>query len=113
MQHVRELIMARYAEPVQLSTIAAALGFSLCHFSRLFHSSMGLPFRDFILQVRLSAAMRLMTGTDRPLRDIALAAGFGDQVNFSRLFVRSIGITPLKWRQMVHACYASTRRAKQ
>ena len=41
-----------------------------------------------------------MIETDKSLCDIALVSGFGDQSNFSRLFLRSHGITPTKWRQI-------------
>jgi AraC-like DNA-binding protein len=95
-----DAMMERHAEPVRLSAIAGVVGLSPWQFSRSFHASAGLKFTVYLLRIRLDAAMRLMVETNKSLCEIALASGFGDQSNFSRLFVRSQGITPLKWRRL-------------
>jgi transcriptional regulator GlxA family with amidase domain len=96
-------IQACQAETVHLSTIAAAVGLSPWQFSRSFHASTGVTFTAYLLRTRIDSAMRLMTETDKSLCDIALASGFSDQSSFSRSFVRSVGITPLKWRRSAAA----------
>jgi AraC-like DNA-binding protein len=88
------------AEPVRLATIASLVGLSPWQFSRSFHASAGARFTAYLLGLRLEYAMRMMLETDRSLCDIALACGFGDQSNFSRVFVRSQGITPSRWRRI-------------
>jgi AraC-like DNA-binding protein len=88
------------AEPVRLTAIAALIGLSPWQFSRSFHATAGVTFSCYLMQLRIDEAMRLMLDTDKSLCDIALTSGFGDQSNFSRLFQRSRGITPLKWRQL-------------
>jgi transcriptional regulator GlxA family with amidase domain len=89
-----------YAEPVRLRAIASLIGLSPWQFSRSFHATAGVTFSQYLMQLRIDAAIRLMLETDKSLCDIALASGFGDQSNFSRLFLRSRGITPMKWRQL-------------
>jgi AraC-like DNA-binding protein len=41
----------------------------------------------------------MMTATDKPLSQIALGCGLGDQANFSRLFRRIVGASPSVWRR--------------
>jgi AraC-like DNA-binding protein len=89
-----------YAEPVRLGAIASMVGLSPWQFSRSFHATAGVTFSCYVMQVRIDAAMRLMLETDKSLCEIALASGFGDQSNFSRLFLRSLGVTPMKWRRL-------------
>jgi transcriptional regulator GlxA family with amidase domain len=83
---------------VCLSTIAALVGMSPSHLSRSFHATTGVTFTAFLMRLRISTAMHLMTETDLPLCEIAVASGFGDQSHFSRSFVRLAGLTPFKWR---------------
>jgi AraC-like DNA-binding protein len=102
LQCAYEAIQSFHAEQLRLSTIAATVGLSPWHFSRSFHASAGVSFTTYLRRVRLDAAMRLMKETDKPLCDIAIASGFGDQSSFSRSFGRTLGITPLKWRRLHH-----------
>jgi transcriptional regulator GlxA family with amidase domain len=108
LQCAYDAIQSSHAEPLRLSTIAAKVGLSPSRFSRSFHASAGVPFTSYLRGVRLDSAMRLMRATNKPLCDIALACGFGDQSQFSRSFVRTIGITPLKWRRLQHAATSPT-----
>gem|GEM_PF-4907964 len=85
---------------VRLTSVAASIGLSASHFSRAFQATMGIPFSTYVLRERIDTAKRLMLETDETLCEVALSSGFGDQSNFSRAFVRAVGLTPFKWRQL-------------
>ena len=53
----------------------------------------------FVLRRRMEHAQRLMLTTQTPLCEIALECGLSDQSHFSRLFQRTIGTSPNKWRR--------------
>jgi transcriptional regulator GlxA family with amidase domain len=108
LQRAYDAIQSSHAEPLRLSVIAAKIGLSPSRFSRSFHASAGVPFTAYLRRVRLDSAMRLMRATNKPLCDIALSCGFGDQSQFSRSFVRTIGITPLKWRRLQRSTTSPT-----
>jgi AraC-like DNA-binding protein len=91
-------IKAEIHNGVRLSSVAASIGLSPSHFSRAFHATMGIPFTTYVLRQRIDTAKRLMLETDETLCEVALSSGFGDQSNFSRTFVRAVGLTPFKWR---------------
>ena len=57
-----------------------------------------LPHR-FVLERRLSLARDLLTGTDRPIADIAIAAGFSDQSHLARYFRQSFAVSPNAFRR--------------
>ncbi len=95
---VRDAVAARLSDSVRRQDLAAMIGLSVSAFSRAFHASAGTTFAEYLLQRRLAAAKALMQTTQRSLGDIAIASGFGDQSNFSRRFVRAIGVTPSIWR---------------
>ena len=48
---------------------------------------------------RLRAAARLLADDDRPITDVALAAGFADLSNFVRTFHRAAGVSPRRFRR--------------
>jgi LacI family transcriptional regulator len=52
-----------------------------------------------IRRVRIEEAKRLLVETDRSIADIGRAAGFGHQDLFSRVFRRSVGVTPSQFRR--------------
>jgi AraC family transcriptional regulator len=71
----------------------------LHHFARAFKTSLGVPPHQFVLQRRLSLARELLTSTDRPIADIAIAAGFSDQSHLARTFRKSFAVSPTAFRR--------------
>jgi transcriptional regulator GlxA family with amidase domain len=69
------------------------------HFVRAFKRSEGVTPHDYLVQCRVRRAQELMTGTDLPLSEIAVACGFSDQSHYTRQFRARVGITPSRYRQ--------------
>jgi AraC family transcriptional regulator len=44
--------------------------------------------------------MEMMLETDEALSQIAFACGFSDQAHLSRIFRRTQGISPARWRRL-------------
>lgn len=82
---------ARLDKAVSLEEAAAHVGLSSGRARHLFVESTGLPFRTYLLWLRLTKAVDLFSvGT--PLTDAAHAAGFADSSHLSRTFKRMFGI---------------------
>lgn len=77
---------------------AARAGLSPAAFSRFFARTVGKTFVAYLGELRIGAACRLLIETDRPVLDIALAAGFNNLANFNRRFRALKGMTPSAWR---------------
>jgi transcriptional regulator GlxA family with amidase domain len=95
---VCEAMRRQIQSGVRLTGVASLVGMSASQLSRSFHATTGMTFSAFLMRLRIRAAMQLMTETNLPLCEIAVASGFGDQSHFSRSFVRFVGSTPFKWR---------------
>ena len=54
---------------------------------------------DYLRQLRVDEARRLLLDTERPVADIALETGFTDQSHLTRVFRRSLGETPAAFRR--------------
>jgi AraC-like DNA-binding protein len=92
--HIRDC----YAENLTLERMGTRVGLTAFQLIGLFKRSVGLTPHAYLTQVRLQAAMgELRAGAS--LTEAALAAGFFDQSALNRHFKRSLGITPLQYRQ--------------
>jgi transcriptional regulator GlxA family with amidase domain len=99
LRRVRDFVTRRLAEKIELSQLADIAGLSVCHFSRAFKQSMGLPPHRYLMRERVAAAARLIRATDRPLVEISLEVGFSDQSHFTRCFSDVMGDTPRDYRR--------------
>ena len=55
---------------------------------------------DYINSVRLNEAKKMLTSTNKSVKDIASLAGYGNNTTFIRVFKKSEGITPSKYREL-------------
>lgn len=88
-----------YAEPLTLSHIAASCGVSERHFQRLFGKHTGTTFNDYLQNVRIQEACRLLRTTARKISDIAPLVGYQDIPFFNRVFKRKTGVSPREYRR--------------
>lgn len=93
-----EHIERNYAARISLPEAAAMTGLSRPQFHAVFKKSTGLTLVDYLTQVRLTHAARLLRETDRSIAEIATQAGFADQSYFDRRFRRHFGLTPRQYR---------------
>lgn len=91
---VRAYIEAHYAEELTLSQLAGLVHFSTGHLSRLFNSVTGMTLRTYINRVRIEQVEKELTGTDKPVAEIAMDCGFRNVSHFYRIFKEQTGTTP-------------------
>jgi len=92
-------VIRNYGEKVDVKHLARLVHLSVSQFDRRFKRLFQMPPKQFILSVRINAACQLLTATRSPIGSIALRAGFYDQSHFTRLFKRSMGVTPTDYRR--------------
>jgi AraC family transcriptional regulator of arabinose operon len=68
----------------------------LCH---AFKDHTGFGPLQFVINLRLQEACRLLARSDRKLEDIAMFVGYDDPFYFSRLFKRHLGLAPSAYRK--------------
>ncbi|TMJ15197.1 MAG: helix-turn-helix transcriptional regulator [Alphaproteobacteria bacterium] len=87
---VIEAAAARLDEPLRLPEAAAAAGLSPGRLRHLFAEETGLPFKSYLLWLRLAKAVGAY-GAGANLTEAAHEAGFADSAHFSRTFRRTFG----------------------
>jgi AraC family transcriptional regulator len=108
MMRVMGFIDANLDRPIRIEEMASIAKLSCSHFSRAFRSTAGEPPSAFVIRRRVERAEQLILLTDKPLSQIALECGMADQSHLTKLFRRSYGMSPGKWRKLQHGSEAVT-----
>jgi AraC-like DNA-binding protein len=88
-----------HAKPLTTRQLAAMVGISHSQFDRRFRKLFGTTLRQYLLRIRVHAACRLLTQTEKSITDVALEVGFYDHAHFTRTFSKLMGIAPLAYRK--------------
>lgn len=67
---------------------------------RRFKAATGSALIDYLQNLRVEAAKRLLEGGQRPVDDVSVEVGYEDASFFRRLFKRGTGLTPSQYRRM-------------
>ena len=98
LQRAKDLVDARYAEPITVDDLAAAAGLSRAHFSRMFTRTFGESPRAYLQTRRLERAAALLRYTDRSVADICVMVGLQSVGSFTSSFARVYGKPPAAYR---------------
>ncbi len=98
MLRARDEMDRRYAEPLDVPTLAAIAHLSASQFGRVFKEVYGETPHRYLQRRRVERAMTLLRQTDRAVTDIAWDVGFASLGTFSRTFTTIVGCTPSEFR---------------
>ena len=103
MASIRELqiwIAEHLETRLSVDDLANRMAMSVRNFERVFTREVGTTPSQYVLQMRVEAARRLLERTDGGLKRVASTAGFGSVDVMRRAFVRLLGITPRRYREL-------------
>ncbi|MBO0791143.1 MAG: helix-turn-helix transcriptional regulator, partial [Ktedonobacteraceae bacterium] len=92
-QRVRAYLEEHSTENVTLARLAQLVNWSPFHLLRVFRNAVGLPPHNYLTQIRVSKAKRLIAAS-MPLVEVAEAVGFSDQSHLTKHFKAIVGVTP-------------------
>jgi AraC-like DNA-binding protein len=94
----KDLVDARYREPLDVHVLARAARLSPAHFSREFRRTFGETPHQYLLTRRLERAAALLRNTDRSVADICFTVGLRSIGSFTTSFGRAFGVSPTAYR---------------
>lgn len=86
-------------EKLALSQVAKKVGLSDSYFSKCFKEDTGLSFSDYVIQLRMEEAKKLIETTEKKTYEVALSVGYSDYPHFSKYFKKYFGISPIEYKK--------------
>ncbi|TCN01095.1 AraC-like DNA-binding protein [Paenibacillus sp. BK033] len=98
---IRAYIQENFADPdLSLKHLSDKFEISGKYASHLFKLEYDMKFVDFLVQLRMQQAERLLAETDETVQNIALQVGYANSITFGRVFKRLTGVTPGEFRKL-------------
>jgi two-component system response regulator YesN len=94
-------IEENFTQDIYLEKIAANLGVSVKYLSRAFKQNSGWNITDYISMVRITKAKELLIASDMNVNEIAERVGIYSRTTFLRLFKKSEGVSPGRFRELM------------
>ncbi|MDZ7933494.1 MAG: AraC family transcriptional regulator [Emticicia sp.] len=99
MQKVHDYVMKHFKEEVRLSELASLVSMSDAAFCRYFKSRTNKSFFDFIAEIRIGNACKLLHEGTLNITQIAYESGYNTISNFNRQFKAIVGKSPLVYQK--------------
>ena len=99
-QKVKQYIHDHYAESLTLADLAELVGMSPVSFSRFFRQRTGRTLSEYIVDIRLGYAARMLVDSAKNISEICYECGFNNLSNFNRTFKAKRHYTPRDFRAM-------------
>lgn len=94
-----QILRENLAHPWTVEEMAAIIGLGSTTFTEKVKAFSGFPPLNYLINLRISEAIRLLKNSDRSLTDIALDTGFYSSQHFSTTFKKLTGYTPGHFRK--------------
>lgn len=96
---VFQYILKNFTEEIYIEEIAGQLNMSIASFSRYFKHHARKTFSNYVTEIRISHACRLLMEGNHSVSEISYLSGFENKSNFYRHFKNCIGIIPRDYQQ--------------
>lgn len=93
-----------YRKDISLDTVAEKFYISTAHLSRAFKKVTGFTFIEYLSNLRIQKAQKLLSETNLPISDIARKVGYQNHTHFGRMFKLMTGSSPREFRKLKLPC---------
>ncbi len=97
-QMAKRYICSNYQNKFSIRDICSDIGCSKSTLITAFKKEYNITVNDYITEVRLGEAVRMLIGAEMSIGEIAIRVGFSDQSYFSKVFSAKYGISPSEYR---------------
>ena len=88
-----------FSEPISMKEMAKMVGLSSTRFNLRFRQILHMSPTEHLLRLRIEAAQRMLTLSDKTIAEVASSCGFSDQSHFGKRFLKATGMTPKAYRE--------------
>jgi len=99
-ENVIEYMHQHFDNKITVEDLAKKTNMSKSHFIRVFKKVTGLSPMDYLINIRIEKAKKLLTAGNKNISEISLLCGFNSISHFSSTFSKHVGISPSKYYNM-------------
>lgn len=96
---VKQYIQEHYAEEISLGKISEVVYMNPYYFSTFFKKETGQNYKNYVIEVRMKEAMKLLMETDMKTYELAKAVGYNDVRSFTEKFKEFYGESPSGYKK--------------
>lgn len=96
----KQYIADNYSRDLSVETVANAVGISSYYFVRFFKEKTGERVMEYITNVRMEAASKLLSDPILTVKEVCATCGYMDQSYFGRVFHKRFGVTPEEFKEI-------------
>lgn len=94
-----KLINEKFNEDISLGSVAAQLSVAPQYLSCVFRQNLGTRFSQYLTNIRLQYAAKLIMNTEKNITEICYEVGYGNFSHFLRSFKKQYGVSPREYRK--------------
>lgn len=94
-----EYVYQHYRAPVTLKEVAEHFHMNAAYLGRVFQKATGRSYKQYVNNLRIAEAKRLLQNTDKLIYEIAEEVGFSESSYFISKFIRDTGMSPQEFRK--------------
>ena len=98
-EYACRFVLKNFKQSINRDKMAEMVHLSPGYFSNLFRVEIGMSFSDYLIQVRIDNAKKLLRRFDLSVEEVSKECGFNSLAHFSRTFKDRCGMPPLKYRK--------------
>jgi len=98
LESIKQYINNNYKKDISLEMMAENFHFNPSYISLLFKTYFRTGFKEYLIDVRINEAKRLLSETNMKVYEVAQNIGYNDVAYFDKLFKKEVGISPNKYR---------------
>lgn len=98
-RYVIDSCKKRYSEKKLLDSLCRELHYAKPYLSTKFKNELNINFKDYLSDIRIDNACRLLTGTNKKVNEIASLVGYNDVAFFIKTFKSKTNLTPVQFRK--------------
>ena len=93
-----DYVRSTFGSEIQVKELAEICGLSIYQLNRRLRAIFGITVSQLISKSRIDAASEMLRDGITPIAEVAYSCGYFDQSAFSRVFRKTVGLTPRQYR---------------
>ena len=94
-------IADNFAKDISLDDVSRYVNISPYYFSKIFKEESGLNFIEYLTNIRIDKAKKLLESSNMSIKEICISCGYTDPNYFSRSFKKNVGVTPTEYKDQL------------